>query len=60
MLVKKIHENSEIPKKKFKQQKLAFVDKLEHRRISGQRIKIENIAGLLNILKLFLINIKVV
>ncbi|MBR0183617.1 MAG: transposase [Clostridia bacterium] len=41
--IKKFHENSEIPKKRFKNQKLTLSDKLENRRISRQRVNIENI-----------------
>lgn len=50
--IKKFHENSEIPKKRFKKQKLTPSDKLENRRISSQRVKIENIIGFIKRFKI--------
>ena len=50
--IKEIHENSEIPKKKSKKQKLTLSDKLENRRISSLRVKIENIIGFIKRFKI--------
>ena len=50
--IKEIHENSEIPQKKSKKQKLTLSDKLENRRISSLRVKIENIIGFIKRFKI--------
>ena len=43
--IKKIHENSEIPKKKTKKNPLTKEDKQKNKRISRQRVLNENVIG---------------
>jgi hypothetical protein len=43
--IQEFHKNSEIPKKKTKEHKLAKEEKAKNRDISSKRVKIENIIG---------------
>lgn len=43
--IKKIHENSELPKKKSKKNPLTKEDKLNNQRISSDRVLNENVIG---------------
>jgi len=43
--IKKIHENSELPKKKSKKNPLTKEDKLNNQRISSERCLNENVIG---------------
>ena len=44
--IKKLHENSETPKKKTKKQPLTKEDKANNRRIGSERIGIEHIMSI--------------
>ncbi|SPR10672.1 IS5 family transposase ISOt6 [Orientia tsutsugamushi] len=58
--VQKIHNNSELPKKKSKKNPLTKNDKKNNRRLAGERVVNENVICILKLAsKLLLINIEI-
>jgi hypothetical protein len=53
----KYHKNSKVPKKKSKYNPLSMVDKIENKRVSKERIFVENITAKLKCLKFCQIDI---
>jgi hypothetical protein len=49
----KLHKNSELPKKKPKGGELTLEEKLENRRISRERVFIENVIAKFKVFKIF-------
>ncbi|KJV75539.1 IS5 family transposase ISOt6 [Orientia tsutsugamushi] len=57
--IQKIHNNSELPKKKSKKNPLTKNDKKNNRRLEEERVVNENVIGMLKLLKLLLITIEI-
>ena len=51
--IDKFHKNSEVPKKKTKNQPLTAAEKAENRRLARERIAIENINAKIKVFKIF-------